>query len=78
MFFRFIFYTILAYIALRFVRWLISSSSQRTFQSSKREGRTAQMIRCRRCGMFITQSSAILAGGQEFCSDVCARAANRV
>ena len=76
--FRFIFYSILAYAVLRFIRWLRASASPRNSSSSKGEARPAQMIRCRHCGMFVTQQSAILAAGEEFCSQNCAQSVNRV
>jgi hypothetical protein len=76
--FRFIFYTILAYAVLRFIRWLLASASPRNSASRKHEARPAQMIRCRHCGMFVTQRSAIVAAGEEFCSQSCAQSVNRV
>jgi len=76
--FRFIFYSILAYAVLRFIRWLLASASPRKSASSNREARPAQMIRCRHCGMFVTQRSAIVAAGEEFCSQSCAQSVNRV
>ena len=76
--FRFIFYSILAYAVLRLIRWVLASASPANSPSSKREARPAQMIRCRHCGMFITQRSAIVASGEEFCSRNCAQSVNRV
>jgi len=72
MFFRFIIYCVLAYIALRLVRRLISPKAPRRSASGARKVRSAQMIRCETCGMFITERSAIMAGGRDFCSRACA------
>jgi hypothetical protein len=72
MFLRFIIYCILAYIALRLVRRLISPKAAQRSASGTRRVRAAQMIRCETCGMFITEGSAILAGGRDFCSRACA------
>jgi hypothetical protein len=70
MFLRFIFYSILAYLAMRFIRWLIAPSSGRAGQAV-RGRRAAPMVRCETCGMFITESSALAAGGRDFCSRNC-------
>ncbi len=77
MFFRFIFYCILAYVALRFVRRLLSPRSQRLSRNRSREPGPAQMIRCQNCGMFITQNSALLIGGRDYCSRICAERVKR-
>src|SRR5947207_10955584 len=69
MFFRFIFYCILAYLAIRFVRRLLSPArSIGGSRVAKRDAVPAQMIRCESCGMFITETSALLIAGREFCS----------
>jgi hypothetical protein len=79
MFFRFILYCVLAYFALRFVRRLLSPPrSVGGSRAAKREAVPAQMIRCENCGMFITQTSALLVAGREFCSKSCAQKVNRV
>jgi formylmethanofuran dehydrogenase subunit E len=67
---RFIFYCVLAYFAWRFVRWLLTPSSSRPNRSG-RAGRAAAMVRCETCGMFITETSALVAGGRDFCSRHC-------
>ena len=72
MLFRFILYMVLAYTALRVVRWLINPSSSMARRVSARGARSSQMIRCARCGMFVTQKSALALGGREFCSKSCA------
>ena len=72
MFFRFIVYMILAYTALRIVRWLITPSRLAARRFSASGTRSSQMIRCTRCGMFVTQKSALMLGGREFCSKSCA------
>jgi hypothetical protein len=70
MFLRFIFYSILAYLAMRFLRWLIAPSSARSAKTA-RGRRIAPMVRCETCGMFITENSALVAGGRDFCSRNC-------
>jgi len=77
MFLRFILYCILAYLALRLVRRLLTPTAGSS-RTATREARPAQMIRCENCGMFITQTSALLVGGREFCSKSCAQGVNRV
>ena len=78
MFFRFVLYCILAYLAIRFVRRLLSPARPRGPRVATRDGGPAQMIRCQNCGMFVTQTSALLVGGREFCSTACAQKTNRV
>ncbi len=78
MFFRFLIYSVLAYLALRFVRRLLSPTSARRSRTIRREAGPAQMIRCESCGMFITQTSALLIRGREFCSKSCAQKVTRV
>lgn len=77
MFFRFIVYCILAYLAIRFVRRLLSPPV-RGSSRAPREPTPSHMIRCENCGMFITQTSALLVGGREFCSRSCAQKVNSV
>lgn len=74
---RFILYSILAYLVLRFVRRLLAPARARGSRAPTDGARSAQMIRCESCGMFITQTSALLIGGREFCSKGCAKKANR-
>ena len=78
MFFRFIIYCVLAYLAIRFVRRLLAPAPGRSSRSAPREAGPAQMTRCESCGMFIIQTSALLVGGREFCSKSCAQKVNRV
>jgi hypothetical protein len=76
---KFILYCIVAYLALRFVRRLLSPlRSGGGSRAAKREAVPAQMIRCENCGMFITQTSSLLVAGREFCSKSCAQKVNRV
>jgi hypothetical protein len=70
MLFRFIFYCMLAYLAWRFIRWLIAPASARSGRAG-RVRRAAPMVRCQTCGMFVTESSALIAGGRDFCSPHC-------
>jgi hypothetical protein len=72
MLFRFIFYCVLAYLALRFMKWLLRpapSSSSRG--KTTRRSASSQMVRCSACGMFITKGSALMLGGSDFCSETC-------
>jgi hypothetical protein len=74
---KFIIYCVLAYLAIRFVRRLLSPVSGGRFRATSRNAGPAQMIRCESCGMFITPTSALLVGGREFCSKSCAQKTNR-
>ena len=74
---RFLIYCVLAYLAYRFVRRLLTPGTGGVFKAPSESG-PAQMIRCDNCGMFITQTSALLVGGREFCSKSCAQKLNRV
>ena len=74
---RFLIYCVLAYIAFRLVKKLLAPSTRGVFKATRESG-PAQMIRCDNCGMFITQTSALLVGGREFCSKSCAQKVNRV
>lgn len=65
---RFIFYCVMAYMAWRFVRWLVTPSRVNRAASPRRN---AAMVRCETCGMFITESSALVVGGRDFCSRQC-------
>jgi hypothetical protein len=67
---RFIFYCILAYLSLRFVRWLIKPARARVRQGGGGQ-RGATMIRCETCGMFVTERSALATEGHDFCSRQC-------
>jgi len=78
MFFRFLIYSLLAYLAIRFVRRLLAPASGGGSRAATRRAGPAQMIRCENCGMFITQTSALLIGGREYCSKSCAQKPNRV
>ena len=78
MFLRLLIYCVLAYLAFRFVRRLLSAAPGGVSRATPREARPAQMIRCENCGMFITQTSALLIGGRGFCSKSCAQKVNRV
>ena len=67
---KFIFYCILAYLGMRLIRWLITPSRGRAKQSGG-DRRGATMVRCETCGMFVTERSALAAGGHDFCSRQC-------
>lgn len=71
-------YCLLAYLAIRFVRKLLAGAPGGASRATPRDPRPAQMIRCENCGMFITQTSALLIGGRGFCSKSCAQKVNRV
>lgn len=67
---RLIFYCVLAYLTMRVVRWLMTPSRARS-QRAANAPRKATMVRCETCGMFVTQHSALVAGGHDFCSRNC-------
>jgi hypothetical protein len=47
------------------------SGGRRPRQTAARAG-GAKMVRCRACGTFITESSALVVGESGFCSKACA------
>lgn len=72
MLFKFIFYSVIAYLVLRVVRWFLTPSAPSSARkASARRARSARMVRCSACGMFITESSALMVGGSDFCSRAC-------
>ena len=83
MLFRFILYSVIAYLVIGFIKRLIGAAGDRqraaAGQSQPKKSRSAAlMVRCAFCGTFIEESRAILAGGSDFCSTACAnRAAQR-
>ena len=83
MVFRFILYSVIAYLVIGFIKKLIGAAGekQRAAARQRRPGKSrsaALMVRCAACGTFIEESRAILAGGSDFCSTACAhRAAQR-
>jgi hypothetical protein len=69
---KFILFLVLAYTLLRVVRWLGNPSPSGGRRVADRSPRAAHMIRCATCGLFVTQKSALVLGGREFCSKSCA------
>lgn len=69
---RFIVFLVIAYTVLRVVRWLINPSQAGARRVASRGPRSAHMIRCPTCGVFVTQKSALSLGGREYCSKNCA------
>ncbi len=67
---RLIFYCIVAYLAMRFVRWLVTPSGAKSRRGVP-PSRRATMVRCETCGTFVTERSALVAGGRDFCSQPC-------
>jgi hypothetical protein len=70
MLFKFILYSILVYLALRLVRWILTPSASSP-KKTVRRAKSSQMVRCNACGMFITKGSALMEGGGDFCSKTC-------
>lgn len=76
--FRIILYIVLAYMVLRFVRRVLTPSRAASRTYRRRQARPRQnvissrTVRCENCGMFITEKSALIVGGTEFCSKGCA------
>ncbi len=74
---KFIIYSVIAYFVISFIKSLLGaakSSPQTTAKSAStsRSKDNSLMIRCAACGTFITQSSAIALGNNQFCSNACA------
>jgi hypothetical protein len=80
---KFILYSVIAYLVIRFIRSFISGAagsklhaSAGTRQTPRREPRkkvASTMIRCASCGTFITENSALQAGSDIYCSNPCAK-----
>ena len=74
--FQFIFYIVVAYLVLGFVRRLLAGkprsagSEHRT--AAGRTSNSSRLIRCAACGVFITERSAMIVGQSGFCSKACA------
>ncbi|MFP5264183.1 MAG: PP0621 family protein [Blastocatellia bacterium] len=72
MLFKFILYCVLAYLTLRFIRWVLRPARPSPARGrGAPRARSSQMVRCDVCGMFITKSSALMVGGSDFCSRAC-------
>lgn len=72
MLFKFIFYCVLAYLTLRFIKWVLRPARPSpTGGRTAPRGRSSEMVRCDACGMFITKSSALMVAGGDFCSRAC-------
>jgi hypothetical protein len=67
---RFIFYCLVAYAGFRFLRWLVKPAPAR---SNLRSPRSSRMVRCESCGLFVTEGSAMVVRGRDFCSKACAQ-----
>jgi formylmethanofuran dehydrogenase subunit E len=76
--FRFILYTIIAYIVIGFVRKLFTGGYSRKRQRSPRQPRTSQMVRCETCGTYVAENRALLLGEKGFCSRTCAESKRRM
>ncbi|HWP42117.1 MAG TPA: PP0621 family protein [Blastocatellia bacterium] len=78
MVFRFILYTLIAYLALTLLRRLVTAAApsarppKKNARARDSRQRSARLVRCARCGMFVAESSALLVKGAEFCSRACA------
>jgi hypothetical protein len=70
---RLIFYSIIAYFVIRFIRKFLGGrpgeSRPRLHVAGKR---TSQMVRCESCGTFVAETRALVLGNKEFCSKACA------
>ena len=77
---RFIFYSVIAYMVISFIKKLIGAANakQRTASSGRRRATSAAlMVRCAACNTFIEESRALQIGGSIFCSNACANRAAR-
>ena len=70
---RFIFYSIIAYFVIRFIRKFLAI---RPLESRARgrvsSNRASQMVRCESCGTFVAETRALVMDNKEFCSKACA------
>jgi len=66
---KFIFYTIVAYLAIRVIRRFLGvrpiASRQRLHVAGDRASR---MVRCESCGTFVAETRALVKGNKDFCS----------
>ncbi|MBI3651199.1 MAG: hypothetical protein HY231_09155 [Acidobacteria bacterium] len=80
---KFLLFSVIAYVVIRFVRGLMiglngqpkvaKAGAGQTPRQRPQRASAALMIRCAACGTFITESSAVLSGSHVFCSDSCAK-----
>ena len=73
MLFKFIFYSIVAYLLVRAIRRFLGVRPIGSRQRMHVEGnRTSRMVRCESCGTFVAETRALLVGNKDFCSKACA------
>ncbi len=80
---KFILYSVIAYLVIRFVRSFIngakgaklhaSAEARQTPRQKPRKKVASTMIRCASCSTFITENSAMQSGSRIFCSVACAK-----
>ncbi|MEW6206911.1 MAG: PP0621 family protein [Acidobacteriota bacterium] len=70
---RIIIICLIALWLYRFVRRLLPPPPRRRAAPRTSPAARGEMTRCGSCGMFITRSSAIIAGQTPYCSTECAR-----
>ena len=69
---RLIFYSIIAYVVIRFIRKFLGVRPSGSRSGLHVAGtRTSQMVRCESCGTFVTETRALVVGNKEFCSKAC-------
>ncbi len=76
---RLLTYFVVGYLFWKFLKWLVAPAKKRGDSSGGNPGGKAMLlIKCNACGMFITESRALMVRGRAYCSTACAgTAANR-
>ena len=80
---RFIIYSIIAYLLLRFIRRVFRALPVSVAQNIDREANNqkknpigsndyAPTVKCEVCGMYVAQNTALLTGERRYCSKSCA------
>ena len=81
---RFIIYSIIAYLLLRFIRRIfrtlpayVSHNIEREVNNQKKSPSPGHdyepTIRCGVCGMYVAQNRALLVGERRYCSEACVK-----
>ena len=69
---RIIFYSIIAYFVIGFIRKFVGGRSPDSRRRLHVAGnKTSRMVRCESCGTFVAETRALVVGNKDFCSPAC-------
>ena len=69
---RIIFYSIIAYFVIRFIRKFLGGRPSVSRPGLHVAGnKTSRMVRCESCGTFVAETRALVVGNKDFCSKAC-------